>query len=85
MKLKSHADIEVKEAIVFFFYFYNVILLNYQQAITVSRNPRDIIYEEVCKVVERHQDYNTTYIDAIMLACSRKEEIKHYLGDKDST
>ena len=58
LKLKPFAGVEeAKEAME----FYNVILLNYQQTVPVSRNPRDIIYEEVCKIVEEHQD-NGTYL-----------------------
>jgi DNA replicative helicase MCM subunit Mcm2 (Cdc46/Mcm family) len=58
LKLKGFADVEeAREAME----FYNVILLNYQQTVPISRYPRDIIYEEVCKVVEEQQDI--TYIE----------------------
>lgn len=79
LKLKGNADVEeAKEAME----FYNFILLNYQQTVPVSRNPRDIIYEEVCKIAEEHQDNGITYIEAIKIVCSTKREIKHYLGDR---
>ena len=79
LKLKESADVEeAKEAME----FYNVILLNYQQTVPVSRNPRDIIYEEVCKIAEEHQDNRITYIEAIKIVCSRQREINHYLGDR---
>jgi hypothetical protein len=78
LKLKSYADVEAKEAME----FYNVILLNYQQTVPVSKNPRDIIYEEVCNIVKDHQDNGITYIEAIRIVCARRGEIKQYLGDR---
>lgn len=79
LKLKGSVDVEeAREAM----QFYNVMLLNYQQTVPLSRNPRDIIYEEVCKIVKERQDIGISYFKAIRIACSRKGEIKHYLGDK---
>jgi MCM AAA-lid domain/MCM P-loop domain len=79
LKLKSNADVEeAKEAME----FYNVILLNYQQTVPVSRNPRDIVYEEVCVITKEQQNNKLTFIEAIKIVCSRKIEAKHYLGDK---
>ena len=63
--------------------FYNVILLNYQQTVPVSKNPRDIIYEEVCKIVKEHQDNKITYSRSNKNRSVQEEvEIKQYLGDK---
>ena len=53
LKLKAYADAEdAREAMEFF----NVILLNYQQTVPASRNPRDITYEEVCIITVRNFD-----------------------------
>jgi DNA replicative helicase MCM subunit Mcm2 (Cdc46/Mcm family) len=79
LKLKAFADIEeAKEAME----FYNVILLNYQQTVPISTNPRDTIYEEVYSIVREHQGTGITYIEAIETVCSRKREIRQYLGGR---
>ena len=79
LKLKAYADAEdAREAMEFF----NVILLNYQQTVPASRNPRDITYEEVCIITNEQQNNKLTFIEAIKIACTRKAEIKYYLGDR---
>jgi hypothetical protein len=79
LKFKTYVDAEdAREAMEFF----NVILLNYQQTVPASRNPRDITYEEVCIITKEQQNNKLTFIEAIKIACARKAEIESYLGDR---
>lgn len=61
--------------------FYNLILLHFRQSAAVSRNPRDIVYEE-CVDVLKTSKFAISYEEIIKSACSRNEKVKRYIGDK---
>ena len=61
--------------------FYNLILLHFRQSAAVSRNPRDIAYEE-CVDVLKSSKFAISYEEIVKSACSRNEKVKRYIGDK---
>lgn len=61
--------------------FYNVILLHFKQSAAVSRNPRDIVYEE-CVDVLKSSKFGMSFEEIIKSACNRNEKVRRYIGDK---
>jgi hypothetical protein len=78
LKLKNVVDAEDVTEIM---EFYNLILLRFRQSAAVSRNPRDIAYEE-CVDVLKSSKFAISYEELIRSACNRNEKVKRYIGDK---
>jgi DNA replicative helicase MCM subunit Mcm2 (Cdc46/Mcm family) len=78
LKLKNVVDAEDVTEIM---EFYNLILLHFRQSAAVSRNPRDIAYEE-CVDVLKSSKFAISYEEIIRSACSRNEKVSRYIGDK---
>ena len=80
LKLKEIADVDdAQEAIV----FYNKGLDDFNQAINLSDNPRDIAYQEIRKIVELTNGLPISLTEAAEKACESNENIRYYLLKKD--
>ena len=78
LKLKN---VVVVEDVTEIMEFYNLILLHFKQSAALSRNPRDIVYEE-CVDVLKSSKFAFSYEEIVKSACSRNEKVERYIGDK---
>jgi hypothetical protein len=60
--------------------FYNVMLLNFQKAVNVSTNPKDIAYHEFIKVLENTSS-GITIFELCKIATESNKQVKAYLGE----
>ena len=85
LKLKDVADVEdAQEAML----FYNDILKDFNQASTLSANPRDLAYEEIRKTIKENNGSPVLLTEAALMACNRNKNTRYYLlgrSDDDST
>jgi DNA replicative helicase MCM subunit Mcm2 (Cdc46/Mcm family)/DNA polymerase elongation subunit (family B) len=82
LKLKSIADEDdAQEAIV----FYNEGLDDFNQAVKLSDNPRDIAYQEIKKIVKLNNGLPMSLTEAAEKACENNETIQHYLLKKEDS
>ncbi len=80
LKLKTEADTDdAQEAIT----FYNEGLDDFNQAVKLSDNPRDIAYQEIRKIVNLNNGIPIPLTEAAEKACQSNENIRHYLLKKD--
>ena len=81
LKLKEIVDEEdAKDAMS----FYNVMLQNFQMAVNVSTNPKDISYNEFVKILQ-NTPTGITVPELCKIATDNNKQISAYLGDKWST
>jgi DNA replicative helicase MCM subunit Mcm2 (Cdc46/Mcm family) len=77
LKLKEIVDEEdAKDAMS----FYNVMLLNFQKAVNVSTNPKDIAYLEFIKILQ-NMPSGITISELCKIATDSNKQVKAYLGD----
>ena len=82
LKLKTIADVDdAEEAII----FYNEGLDDFNQAVKLCDNPRDITYQEIRKIVNLNNGIPIPLTEAAEKACQSNENIRHYLLKKDDT
>ncbi len=80
LNLKTEADVnDAEEAIT----FYNEGLDDFNQAVKLSDNPRDIAYQEIRKIVKMKNGILISLTEAAEKACESNENIRHYLLKKD--
>jgi replicative DNA helicase Mcm len=60
--------------------FYNVMLQNFQKAVNVSTNPKDIAYNEFVKILQNTQT-GITIPELCKIATENNKQVKAYLGD----
>ncbi|MDF0682295.1 MAG: hypothetical protein P0116_15160, partial [Candidatus Nitrosocosmicus sp.] len=76
LKLKSIADVDdAEEAIT----FYNEGLDDFNQAVKLADNPRDIAYQEIRKIVKLNNGIPISLTDAAEKTCESNGNIRHYL------
>jgi DNA replicative helicase MCM subunit Mcm2 (Cdc46/Mcm family) len=78
LKLK---DVVEAEDVTEIMEFFNVILLHFRQTAAVSKNPRNIAYEE-CVDVLKSSKFAISYEEVVKSACHRNDKVGRYIGDK---
>ena len=80
LKLKNIADANDAQEVI---KFYNDILKNFNQAIHLSKNPRDLTYDLIRQIIKEHNGSPILLTDAAKTACDRDSSVKcHLLGKK---
>ena len=64
--------------------YYNVILLQYQQVISIPDSPKDIAYKQ-CVNILKDSKSPISLEELVKMASQRSEQVKHYLGDEFKT
>jgi replicative DNA helicase Mcm len=78
LKLKHVVDAEdAKETM----QFYNVILQQHKQVVSIPSNPRDIAYNE-CVNILKDSRFAISFEEIVKTACNRNEHVKRYLNGK---
>jgi replicative DNA helicase Mcm len=82
LKLKSIADAQDAQEVIS---FYNDILKNFNQAVFISKNPRDLSFDLIRQIIKEHNGSPMLLTDAARTACDRDPNIKyHLLGKKEN-
>jgi MoxR-like ATPase len=77
LKLKQVVDAEdARETM----QFYNIILQQHQQVVSIPDSPRDVTYNE-CVSILKESKLAITLDELVKSACQRNEQVKRYLGD----
>jgi hypothetical protein len=61
--------------------FFNVILLHFKQTAIISKNPRDVAYNE-CVTILKESSFPLSFEKLIKSACQKNEQVMRYIGDK---
>jgi replicative DNA helicase Mcm len=76
LKLKQVVDAEdARETM----QYYNVILLQHQQVVTITDSPRDVAYNE-CLSILKESKLAIVFEELAKAVSGRNEQVKHYLG-----
>jgi len=76
LKLKVTVDLDDAQETIEIF---RVMFQNYNHIISAIRDPRDVSFEEIKKVIREHNGYPINFIEAVRIACQRKDQVKYYL------
>ncbi len=80
LKLKNSADAEdANETIL----LYNDILKDFNQVVAISKNPRDLSFDMIRKIIREYNGHPIFLTTAAVEACKRDPNIKYYLLGKD--
>ena len=60
--------------------FYNVMLQNFQNAVNVSTNPKDITYNEFVKSIQ-NIEYGITIPELCKIVTENNKQVKAYIGE----
>jgi hypothetical protein len=77
LKLKDIVDEEDAKDVMS---FYNVMLQNFQMAVNISTNPKDIAYNEIVKILQNTPS-GITIPELCKIATENNKQVKVYLGD----
>ena len=78
LKLKNVADEEdAKESME----FYNVMLADFQESVTVSQSPKDVAYHECVSILDDTKDIGGIALEELIITiCKRNKQIAIWLG-----
>jgi hypothetical protein len=62
--------------------FYNIILQQYEQIVTLPTSPREVAYNECINILKESKSTAISFEELVKSACERNEHIKSYLGSK---
>jgi MCM AAA-lid domain len=78
LNLKDIVDVEdARETM----QFYNVILLQLEQVVNITTDPRDEAFEECIEILKK-SPFALSFSELIKSACQSNEQVKGYIGDK---
>jgi hypothetical protein len=76
LKLKVTVDLDDAQETIEIF---RVMFQNYNHIISAIRDPRDVSYEEIKRVIREHNGYPINFTEAVRMACQHKDQVKYYL------
>jgi replicative DNA helicase Mcm len=86
LKLKEIVDIEDAKEVM---EFYNVMLQNFEMAVNVSVNPKQVTYDKFVETLQNSKDMErhvgVTIQELHRIACKDDEQINSYLGPNSTT
>lgn len=82
-RLKLKKVVESEDAR-FTMQFYNVILEQHKQVVSIPDNPRDITYNECLDILKESSKFflSFSFEELVISACQRNEHVKRYVGDR---
>jgi replicative DNA helicase Mcm len=81
LKLKKAVDSDDAQATM---QFYNVILEQHKQVVSIPDNPRDVVYNECLGILKESSQFSLSFSleELVITACQRNEHVKRYIGDR---
>ncbi len=79
LKLKKIVDAEdARETM----QFYNIILQQYEQIVSLPTSPREVAYDVCINILRESDSTAISFEELVKCACERNEQVKSYIGGK---